>query len=354
MSPWGVAETQELGIYERIRDTCGHDLPWFEAYQGSLQTEHRDLVTTTPQGVPMLIFYHPAMQEELLQAAATAGAEVRRGTRVCDVKSGAVPTVIVDQDKRVEEIQARLVVGADGRTSMVRKWAGFAVQKDPERQFIAGVLFEEMAGLRDDTNYIVLNPSLSQFVALFPQGQGRVRAYHGYPKASGHRLQREADIPGFLEGSVQTGAAAEWYTGARMNGPLATFDADDTWVEHPYRNGVALLGDAAAACDPSYDQGLSLTVRDARVLRDQLLSHDDWEVAGHAYAQERDRYYGALHSFTQWFGQMFYATGPEADARRARALPLIAQDRTRIPDVLVSGPEMPLDETVRRRFFGEE
>ena len=153
---------------------------------------------------------------------------------------------------------------------------------------------------------------------------------------------------------MKTGAPADFYKGARANGPLATFAADDTWVEHPYREGVALIGDAAAASDPSYGQGLSLTARDARVLRDQLLGSDDWEAAGHGYAEAHDRYYGALRIFTHWWGQMFFETGPQAEARRARALPLIAQDETRVPDHFASGPELPLNETVRRRFFGEE
>ena len=46
--------------------------------------------------------------------------------------------------------------------------------------------------------------------------------------------------------------------------------------------------------------------------------------------------------------------GPEAEARLARALPLLAQDGSRVPDHLFSGPDLPVDETVRRRFFGEE
>ena len=99
---------------------------------------------------------------------------------------------------------------------------------------------------------------------------------------------------------------------------------------------------------------MSLTVRDVRVLRDHLLSHEDWDAAGHAYAEEHDRHYGVIHLTTGWFGEMFYAAGLEADARRARALPLIAQDESRIPDHLVSGPDLPADEAVRRRFFGEE
>ena len=33
--------------------------------------------------------------------------------------------------------------------------------------------------------------------------------------------------------------------GARAFGPLATFDGAETWVDHPYKAGVVLMGDAA-------------------------------------------------------------------------------------------------------------
>jgi 2-polyprenyl-6-methoxyphenol hydroxylase-like FAD-dependent oxidoreductase len=167
-------------------------------------------------------------------------------------------------------------------------------------------------------------------------------------------LQGAADVSRFIEEAVQAGAVADLYTGARAVGPLATFDGADTWVTHPYNAGVALVGDAAAASDPTWGQGLSLTLRDVRVLRDQLLHHENWDSAGHAYAEEHDRHYGAIHMVDNWNTEMLLATGPEAEARRARALPLIAQDGTRVPDHQFSGPDLPVDETVRRRFFGEE
>jgi 2-polyprenyl-6-methoxyphenol hydroxylase-like FAD-dependent oxidoreductase len=125
-------------------------------------------------------------------------------------------------------------------------------------------------------------------------------------------------------------------------------------VDHPYKDGVALIGDAAASSDPSWGQGLSLTVRDARVLRDHLLRHDKWEDAGHAYAADHDHHYGAIHSVNDWQAELLFAVGPEAEARRARALPLIAQDPTRVPDHNFAGPDLPHDDSVRRRFFGEE
>jgi 2-polyprenyl-6-methoxyphenol hydroxylase-like FAD-dependent oxidoreductase len=152
---------------------------------------------------------------------------------------------------------------------------------------------------------------------------------------------------------VQTGTPAAFFAGAKALGPLATFSGADTWVEHPYRQGVVLIGDAAAS-DPSFGQGLALTVRDVRVLRDALIMQEDWEVAGHTYATAHDRYYGVIHTLDIWVAELFLGTGSEAEARRARALPLIAQDRSRMPDLYGVGPESSVDETVRRRSFGEE
>jgi 2-polyprenyl-6-methoxyphenol hydroxylase-like FAD-dependent oxidoreductase len=351
---WGVVELKTLGVYELLRRTCACEIVWSDIYLGPLQIAHRDLLSTTLPQLPDLNFYHPAMQEVLLQAAAEAGAEVRRGARACAVQPGAVPTVTVEHEGRVEELCARLVVCADGRTSLARKWAGFAVHRDLKGMMVASVLLDEMAAPHSDTNYLILNPPLGQAVFLGPLGQNRVRAYVGWSKDKGYRLQGESDLPRFVAESAKATAPAEWYAGVKVVGPLATFDGRDTWVEHPYREGVVLVGDAAAASDPSYGQGLSLTVRDVRMLRDCLLSHADWDEAGHAYAAEHDRYYGALHTATGWFWDLFFETGPEADARRAQAFPLIAQDPSRIPDFTVSGPEVPLDETVRKRFFGEE
>jgi 2-polyprenyl-6-methoxyphenol hydroxylase-like FAD-dependent oxidoreductase len=175
-----------------------------------------------------------------------------------------------------------------------------------------------------------------------------------HTKATSARLQGKADFPRFVAESIRCGVPAEWYAGAKVAGPLATFDGADTWVEHPYKEGVVLVGDAAAASDPTWGQGLSLTVRDIRVLRDHLLARDDWEAGGHSYAREHDWHYGVIHQVDNWLSQMFFALGPEAEARRARALPLIATDESRVPDHIMSGPELPADETVRRRFFGEE
>jgi 2-polyprenyl-6-methoxyphenol hydroxylase-like FAD-dependent oxidoreductase len=167
------------------------------------------------------------------------------------------------------------------------------------------------------------------------------------------RLHGHAALPRFVEDSIKCGVPRDFFANAKAVGPLASFNGADSWVAHPYADGIALIGDAAAASDPSWGQGLSLTLRDVRVLSDALLADTDWNRAGHAYAAEHDRYYGTLHTVENWYTTFFYARGDEADARRARALPLITEDPSRVPDHIVGGPDIPADENARKRFFGE-
>jgi 2-polyprenyl-6-methoxyphenol hydroxylase-like FAD-dependent oxidoreductase len=351
MQPWGVAEAVALGIYDLLRRSCGHEQPWVDMFLGPAQIVHRDLTSTTPQGAAHFNFYHPSMQETLLSAAVAVGADVWRGASVKDVRRGAPPTALVEKDGTTHEIAARVIVGADGKFSGARRLGGFDVRQDRPFLMIAGLLVDEMR-MPEDTGLIYMNPDRSQGAYLFPQGGGRVRAYAAYPVWAPYRIQGDKDIPLFIEESVKAGAPSSLYDGIRQAGPLASFDAADTWVDHPYADGVVLIGDAAAANDPSWGQGLSITLRDVRVLRDRLLETDDWDAAPHRYAAEHDRYYGVIHDVTLLFKDMFMRGGPEADARRGRALPLIAQDPRRVPDHLFSGPDLPWNDEVRGTFLG--
>lgn len=351
--PWGVAEAIQLDVLELLRDRCAHELRWMDFYSGNVLTVHRPVAATTPQQLPCITFYHPTMQELLIGAAVSAGACVRRGVSVKEVRPGNPATVIVGDNRHDQEIRARLVVGADGRSSCARSSAGFQLRRDPEDLLVAGVLLEDI-GAPEDTGQIVFNYNFGELAILLPQGEGRARTYFCFHAGAQPRYQGTTDFPRYLDSFKRAGMNPEFYDGAKAAGPLATFDGAEAWVEHPYRDGVALIGDAAAASDPTWGQGLSLTLRDARVLRDQLLGTEDWETAGHAYAREHDRHTEVSHAVNLWFAEFYLETGPQADARRARALPLIAEDPSRQPDAGFSGPDMPVNDAVKKRFFAED
>jgi 2-polyprenyl-6-methoxyphenol hydroxylase-like FAD-dependent oxidoreductase len=354
IAPWGVAEAKELGIFDLLLRECAITVDGWDSYLGEFHLGHRDFPSSTPQALPSVTFSHPEMQEALLRAASAAGAEVRRGATMRTIEPGARPVVTFESDGRTIAASARIVIGADGRTSLMRTAAQFEVRRDPTHLFLAGVMLEGLAIPSPFTSRLVLNPEKGLGAFLVPVGRDRCRAYLVLRADTHERLQGSGEVTTFIELSVAAGARPEWYAGARVIGPLASFDGADNWVDHPYRDGVALIGDAAAASDPTHGQGQSLTLRDVRVLRDQLLSQSDWDAAGHAYAVEHDRYYSAMHRAEGWFATVFFAGGAEAEARRARALPLIGADLSRVPDFQFSGPEVPLDDSVRRRFYGEE
>jgi len=361
--PWGVAEARRLGLKGGVLDRVGHPIPTWRTTVKPLPGNDRDVASTSPSGETVIAFPHPRLQQVLLEAAETAGAEVWRGAAavglepaerpggpvVVNVKRGSAATRPV-----TDRVSGRLVVGADGRDSAVRRWAGFDVKADAPRLVLAGAVLDGVKA-PDGVANVFFAPSAGLLAIVFPLGDGRHRVYGGYELAGGRRtLSGPAALPSFLDLVVASGAPAEWFEHVELDGPLAAYDGADRWVDHPQRAGVVLVGDAAAASDPSFGCGVALTLRDARVLSEALVAESDWAVACRAYAEVHDRTYAALHTVVDWLTRMYRETGPEAEARRRKAFPLFAADGSRIPDVLGLGPESPTDETARRRFFGEE
>jgi menaquinone-9 beta-reductase len=352
MHPWGVTEARTLGVYQRLADTCGHQTRWWSTYQGPALLRKRDLVQTTPHGVGSFNFYHPDMQETLLCMATEAGAEVRRGVSVDRVTPGRPPRVSFRENGQLREIRTRLVVGADGRDSRVRGWAEFTVTRDPDYLTLAGALVEA-EHIPDDGVHLVGGPTGRVLIA--PLGKKRVRMYFIWPASMGsRRLSGASHESDFLAACRSTGAQAEWFNQATIVGPLAQFNAAEHWVDHPAREGVVLIGDAASASDPCFGCGLSLTLLGVRQLRDCLLANEDWDVAIDQYAREHDHSYGALRRVTNWFTELLYSAGHAADERRARVLPRLAAEPQRAPDIVGLGPASPSDDATRRFVLGED
>jgi 2-polyprenyl-6-methoxyphenol hydroxylase-like FAD-dependent oxidoreductase len=74
---------------------------------------------------------------------------------------------------------------------------------------------------------------------------------------------------------------------AGQAGPCKTYPGDDTWAPAPFADGVVLIGDAAGWNDPIIGQGLSIAMRDARMVRDLLLAGAHRPADFASYAAER-------------------------------------------------------------------
>jgi len=240
---------------------------------------------------------------------------VRRGVTVEQIEPRARPAVVVNGSK------------IERRGAPSRKWVGFTVAEQMHDYYMAGVLLSDVTS-PPDTMYFVFNPQFDMCIGLIPIGKNRHRAYYTME----YRLQGTQVIDLFFRESARCYAPlADYYAAAKCIGPLASFDVSELWVEHPHRDGVVLMGDAASTSDPTYGQGLSLALRGARVLLDELSANHNWTAAASHYAEKHRRWRGACCTVEGWFRTLFQDPSSQSAALREKAMPLITEDPTRVP-----------------------
>ena len=347
LAPWGAADARELGLTDALRVAGAQPLPSLAGRSGKPRFE------ATPEGDVAITFSHPALQEALLQEAARASATVVRGARVREVTGAETPSVRYELDGETRTATARLVVGADGRSSLVRRAIGKRPQTHHSDRLLAGV---RLANVVSDPafGYFVLRDDARGVVMLFPQGDDHARAYVFVDGEDAGTYSGSDGFQSFVDALVAGGIPAEVVANATQAGPLATFRADDSWIEHPVQDGLVLIGDAAGMSDPTWGMGIALAFHDARVLSTALGEGADWSAAADAYARERDRYFVTVVTAELWQDELLLTPGPEADERRRHAQQAWKADSTRVLGLPALGPDVDTSERARRRFFAED
>jgi 2-polyprenyl-6-methoxyphenol hydroxylase-like FAD-dependent oxidoreductase len=267
------------------------------------------------------------------------------------------PSATYEHDGAMHSATARLIVGADGRNSLVRKAAGIELHREETHHLFAGMLVEDAYDWPADLQATCAEGDAH--VLIFPQGDGRIRLYLGFSKDQTQRLTGEGGQQAFLDAfNLPSLPGHDAIINATPAGPAAAFPNEDAWTDTPFAEGCVLVGDAAGWNDPIIGQGLSITYRDVRIVRDILLASDDWSPAAFApYAEERKERMRRLRFSAKWLATLDNEFGEEAAARRARAherqtanpmylLPLLA---------VMTGPEsvpdQAFEEPLREAFF---
>jgi 2-polyprenyl-6-methoxyphenol hydroxylase-like FAD-dependent oxidoreductase len=293
IAPWGVTEVKRVSLYDLLMGAGGHHLSTHITYDETL-----DPAVAEATGLPLNIFApdvpgplcigHPSHCQTLIEDAGRSGAEVHRGVDVTEVKLGAAPQVsftLENGDKRTAT--ARLVVGADGRQSMVREASGVTLHADKPHHMFGGLLIEGAPGW--DPNIQAIGTEGDFAFLAFPQGGGRVRVYGSYSLDERSRFAGPDGARRFLDAfQSQCSPNNRHLVEGRPAGPLRSYANNDTWTDEPFVEGAVLVGDAAGWNDPIIGQGLSITYRDVRIVSDLLKGSDDWSVGLLApYAEER-------------------------------------------------------------------
>jgi 2-polyprenyl-6-methoxyphenol hydroxylase-like FAD-dependent oxidoreductase len=331
--PWGVNEAERLGVLDVLLGAGGHyirrSIPYGEAIApDAARAGALELGGLLPGISGALGFSHPRACQAFDDAALMAGAALLRGVGDITVAAGAPPEVAFTHEGREYRLSPRLVVGADGRGSAVARQIGAHVGRDPDHHLLAGMLIEGAEVWPDEEYTIGTDGDVVYFI--FPQGGGRVRLYAGYALDQADRFAGPDGARRFLDAfrlpSLPQGDALAC---ARPAGPCRGAPNADTWVDRPVAPGVVLIGDAAGYSDPTSGQGLSIALRDARLVSEAYLDVNACTAETFAcYVAERRERMHRIRFTTKHYSHLRAEFTAEARARRRRAAERTAADRT--------------------------
>ena len=323
MHPWGVAEVQRVGLYDDLLDAGANVLRRFIPYDECRSPEDAEAAAIALALLPgvegPLGVSHPGACDAFDAAAVAAGAELVRGVRDVSVTPGSPPVVAYALDGQTTSVTPRIVVGADGRESTVRRQLGFELHATEPRTIGAGMLVDGTDGWPEGD--MVIGSEADRNFLVFPQGGGRARLYLFYDVRERHRLAGPEKHKVFLDAFRLTSfPGGEIFASATAAGPCGAFPMNDTWVDEPAIDGVVLVGDAAGHSDPLIGEGLSVAMRDVRWVSDTLGDGDDWSPSAFAgYAEERAERMRRLRFFADIVTTMNVDFVPGAVERRRQA-----------------------------------
>jgi 2-polyprenyl-6-methoxyphenol hydroxylase-like FAD-dependent oxidoreductase len=170
----------------------------------------------------------------------------------------------------------------------------------------------------------------------------RVRLYLAYdfadkaPYAGPQRQHKLIETFGRVACLPQAGMIAA----GRPIGPFNSFSNEDHWIDDPTAPGVVLVGDAAGHNDPIIGQGLSIALRDARLLSEIILDGKRDRAAFRPYVEERAERMRRLRIAARLRAKLHAEFGEEARQRRQRFERRVRVDQVPSPfGAIVLGPE---------------
>ena len=277
-----------------------------------------------PENRPGLGIRRLTLDAALLHRARTLGAEVREGTRATGLlrHEGVVEGVLAEGPGGPHTFEARLVVGADGRQSVVASRLGLHRPHPRLRRFAVRGYWEGMEGLDEYGEMHVGGGGYCGVAPLSPTLANVAFVLDGTAMGAAG-----GDVEGFFQEELRARWPRVWerLEGAslmetpRVIGPLAVKARSLT------APGALLVGDAAGFYDPFTGEGITLALRTshiaAGVICESLTARDaasalserlvGYERSRHAATRDKFRFNRLLQLAVRW---------PEASNLLARRL----------------------------------
>jgi 2-polyprenyl-6-methoxyphenol hydroxylase-like FAD-dependent oxidoreductase len=297
VQPLAVAALARWGLIDRLTATGCPPIHTYTFDFGPFTISGAPGTKDTP------VAYCPrrtVLDKLLVDAAAEAGAEIREGfvveevliedERVVGVKGCSKGAAAVTE-------RARVVVGADGRHSLVAEAA--RPERYNEKPPLLAAYYTYWSGLPMDGRFETYIRPHRGFAAA-PTHNGLTLTVGGWPYSEFETNKK--DVEGnFLKSFDLAPEFADRVRGAKREAPFAGA-AVSNFFRKPYGPGWALVGDAGYNRDPITAQGISDAFRDAdrcAIALDQAFTGArSFDEAMGEYQRDRDEHVLPMYEFT--------------------------------------------------------
>jgi 2-polyprenyl-6-methoxyphenol hydroxylase-like FAD-dependent oxidoreductase len=245
------------------------------------------------------------LDKTLIDAARAAGAEVREGFSVRGLVTdadGRVTGIDGEQGGVAVREEARIVIGADGRNSVVAKAVGAPEYNSLEPQTCGFYSYFSGIELENPELHFIEN----RVAFMFPTNGGQACLAVEYPTAMFQEVR--ADTDGFQQRTYEMAGLGERYRGGTRVEPWKGAANLPNRYRKPFGPGWALAGDSGYIKDPVLGQGINDAFRDADALSaalDRVFAHGaDMDAEMAAYQQQRDVATAGVYAFNYEFSKL--------------------------------------------------
>jgi flavin-dependent dehydrogenase len=295
--PMAVAALKRWGLLERVVATGCPPIHTYAFDFGPFTIQGAPGTTASPVGYcPRRI----VLDKILLDAAVEAGAEVREGFAADEVlieDGRAIGVRGASQGGRSVIEHARIVVGAEGRNSVVAQAVG--ADQYNERPALLAIYYGYWSGLPMHGRFETTIRPHRGFAAA-DTNDGLTMIVGGWPQSEFAAIKR--DLDGAFEQLIELSPAfAERVRSGKRETRLAGAITPN-FFRKPFGPGWALVGDAGYLKDPITAQGILDAFRDAercaQAVDEALSGRRSYDAAMSDYQSDRDAAALPMYDFT--------------------------------------------------------
>lgn len=275
LMPSGLEPFDQMGLWDAIAEVPHVRLGSVAVYvNGRLRIRNAfDEADFEPYGLRWVS--QPGLLEMLVEKAAEhPGFRLERGAHVTGLieEGGRIVGVTMQLAGEARAVRAELVVGADGRTSVVRRRAELPETCDPTPMDIVWCKLPMLPGLRSDP-HLRAYLGRGHLLICAPTHEGCLQVAWVIRKGT-YRDVRARGIPACLEEMAQrVSPDLASHLRRHRNDAIETFllsTVADRVLEWT-RPGLLVVGDAAHTMSPVGAQGINIAIRDAVVAANHLV-----------------------------------------------------------------------------------